>query len=99
MCCPTCGKKVTKEYLEKHIRLTHEGKYDNVPCHICGQVFKRTSDLNEHNNQKHSDDPKYKCDYCPMRFGNGYIKNHHMLSHKEAYLWKSPENTEEFDSP
>lgn len=84
VCCPVCGKKVDKEYLDKHIRYIHDGKYDNIPCHICGMIFKYAYALNDHKNKMHSDDPRFKCDYCDLRFKNTSNKAVHELTHKEA---------------
>ena len=86
VCCQICGKKLLGQYLQRHIRFVHDGIHDNSPCDVCGIVFKRSTELKKHMNQMHSDDPKFKCGWCDLRFGNTTNKRIHEASHQEGHF-------------
>ena len=45
--CTQCGKSMTSNYLNRHMRIVHEGIKD-VKCNICGKLFTEASKLKLH---------------------------------------------------
>ena len=81
--CHHCGKDFSsKNYLLKHIRYYHEGKFDDIKCEKCGETFKKLKSYHGHWNIHHSDDPKFMCLGCGKRFENPGKARAHELLHK-----------------
>merc|ERR1711860_377516 len=78
-CCDTCGYTTFQDsILQRHRRITHEGKRDYV-CHICGKSFSKKFMLPDHMAIEHDiGECRFKCDYCGKGFMNQSRKRNHV---------------------
>lgn len=96
--CNECGKKVSPTYLKTHIRSYH-GERKEIPCEICGKIFKNTKNYKVHMGLHYG--VKYNCRFCPMEFNIlGNRTKHEKGKHFKGYkLLKSAEEAEKQKPP
>ena len=78
-CCDICGYTTYQDaILQRHKRITHEGKRDYV-CHICGKSFSKKFMLPDHMAVEHNiGECRFKCEYCGKGFMNSSTKRNHV---------------------
>ncbi|EAT46812.1 AAEL001966-PA [Aedes aegypti] len=65
--CETCGKKVKKRNLKRHM-LHHKAKEDGLfSCSFCGISFSTKPGLVTHE-RRHTNEQPFQCKYCPKKF-------------------------------
>lgn len=83
--CSQCGKSYKKTALANHMRMVHSSKNKiQVLCQDCGKTYKSRTAYSFHKRQcnvKSGVDLLYKCDYCPLSFGNYAAKIAHNKFH------------------
>lgn len=82
--CDECQEKFKHQMsLKAHKEKVHEGKI--MPrifqCDVCKAVYKVKQKLINHIKSKHSDEKRYKCAQCKMRFTDIKTLYHHVLLH------------------
>ncbi|XP_055617084.1 zinc finger protein 283-like [Toxorhynchites rutilus septentrionalis] len=93
--CDQCDEKFKlKSVYEYHYALKH--KNENVPCNICGKVFKHKSILRDHMRVHKTN---YECHICGKILQKKYTLNGHMRTHtnekpypcglcEQRFIWK-----------
>ena len=74
-CSMVCPNLIS---LRMHYNEQHNVRYlINYPCHVCGKMFERTQDLEDHLLLDHN--TLYKCDTCDMEFLKESNCNYHKV--------------------
>jgi len=68
-----------------HVKPAPKKKIENLPCPICGKVFRNKSSLAVHINAVHDEEGKirFKCDQCSRGFSCKSKLKYHTLSHSD----------------
>ena len=79
--CDQCGKRyANKQDLAQHIRGQHRGV--KLRCEVCSMEFKTRSEKWAHKNLMHSNDEKYECKKCNIRYGTMSRLKRHLMTHE-----------------
>ncbi|KAL2179004.1 uncharacterized protein P884DRAFT_195582 [Thermothelomyces heterothallicus CBS 202.75] len=81
--CPIAG--CSKSFFRRGNIAIHILAHDRisvVECETCEKTFTRKTDLRRHYNSVHSQERKYSCQYCSMRFNRNDILTRLVVSCK-----------------
>ncbi|XP_015589813.2 zinc finger protein 37 isoform X6 [Cephus cinctus] len=81
--CQTCQKKFKYNFgLKKHTKEQHSDSAPLYACKMCEFTTKHYPYLQEHFTRKHTDDYKYKCNFCGKKFKVEPDYKVHMSDHE-----------------
>ena len=75
--CEKCGTTIDKTYLQRHLRIVHEGKRD-YKCEHCGKEYADKKGLSTHIKSSHDNVRDEQCNQCGKLFFTKEVLRQHI---------------------